>query len=493
MNMGAENVHEIVDEVRKRFGITRKFRVEFKEDVPTAYINLKEDMKIVINPNFFSKLDEKGKIGLVGHEIGHYADLPFDAKTLIQSLFIAAREMGEDSGEEIRKAVNFFMDLIVNINGVFRVPEIAETYKQLYTIKPPTPLERILAVYYSEVTGYDFGKQELSKEEEVFKRELYIINPFTERKKLVEEELPKFIQIYKKIRGKFGPQASSFSEDFEMDEKEVKATIRRLIKEGKLKKEDIQNLPKLFPNIASNDLEANKFYYRSKSLNYDLNVEPLPLENSGGLYPTSYSKWQASDPLIDWDPYTSFGKLIPPIANKKVYEGLETYGEGKRLPPAIIVLDSSGSMPNPIEKESPAVIAAYVVARKYLSQGSEVAVINFSNKTLVWDFSKNLDEIEEGLITYQGGNTYLDVKKLRKIDKKDADVYVITDVNLNDRENLEEMLGYLNNRKGRSMIFWIRGDNPGDLRELMKKYPKIKFIEVTNPSVLPKIIIKYAH
>jgi len=486
--MNENIVQEIVNEIRRRLEITRNFRVEFKEDVPTAYLNL-QNMQIVINPKFFSKLDEKGKVGLVGHEIEHYNNFPFDLKTLIRSLFIAAREMPEASGEEIRMAVNFFMDLVVNINGVFKVPEIADTYRQ---IEVDTSLERILKTYYSEVTGYDFGKYKLSEEEEKLKREFYILNPFAERKELVEKELPKFIQIYKKIEENFGPQTPSFQEIFEMDEKEVKDAIRRLIKEGKLDKEDIKNIPKLFPNIASNVQEANKFYYRSKSLNYDLNVEPIPLESNGGLYPSSYSKWEASDPIIDWDPFTSFGKLLPSLANKKVYKGHETYGERTKLPPAIIVLDSSGSMPNPIEKESPAIIAAYVVARKYLSQESEVAVINFSDTTLVWGFSKNLEEIEEGLIKYQGGNTYLDVEKLKKIDKKNADVYVITDVNLNDTKNLEETLEYLNTRKGRSMIFWIRGNNPKNLNELMKKYPKIKFVEVTNPSILPRIIIKYA-
>ncbi|MEM5828585.1 MAG: hypothetical protein QW197_03770 [Candidatus Aenigmatarchaeota archaeon] len=528
-----EEAKQLEEEVRKKLDIYITFGILIDKNIPTAQLDLK-NFRIVLNPDFFERFDRKGKKGLIAHEIGHYREVPFDLKTYIEELFVASRHLPEAPQEILYGVVDLFNDLVVNVRVSKTIGEIADTYRQL---EANNPIDRVFRVYYSEKTKKDFGKYKLTREEKKLLKELKKIDPYAEREKLVREELPKFIkllfQFYQESENSYKNFSYQKIEEIKLSKKELEEAIRSLIREGKINKKDIKNIPRLFSRSKkvkrskddSEDISdlvdelflfANREYYKTQAEKYEIKVEPLSLINYEedvnrkhyfGLYPISKSDWSVSDPTSSIDflasASTSGLRIIPGLTKKREYENPEVpIKEEKRIilstnPPLILILDSSYSMPNPIEETSPAVIAAYVVARKYLSKGVDVAVINFSSRTIVVDFTRDFSKVEEGILLYQGGNTYLDVNAIKELDRKKhgpylPDVVMITDVGLNERENLIETLEYLNStgERRRVYIFWIEGDNPPDMEELKRTYKRIQFFNVDDPSKLPKIVIK---
>lgn len=500
-----EEVNQMLEEITKKMKIFRKFRVEFTDDknIPTAAIDM-YTFKIVINRSFWENLSKEEKIALLAHEIGHYKYYYFDARTYIKTLFKVAELLPSKNSKEIENVANMFSDLIVDANvSINGFPEIASLGKKH---RAGDRIMELINVYLSKITKLDFGSRELEEwEENALSILLQKLDPFHKNLNLyISRDLPVFIEFYKKIEEEMrkrgynsrsslpyeGHSSLSYEKEIQIDEEITKNIIRELIMKGQLDMKDIrERLPKLLPQIAKNSDEALKFYYRSLSLKYNIKINPLQIESTGGNYPYSLKEWSPEDPLEGLDVFNSYGKIFPSISKKWELKGYEIYKKGEGLPPAIIVIDSSASMPNPKMGISPVVVAAYVIARRYLSQGSEIAVINFSDSTLVWDFSRNLSDVEDGIILYQAGSTHIEVSKLKKLDKKrneKADIYILTDVQLNYRENLEELFEYLNNRRGRSFIFWINNDN---IDEFRVKYKRVRFYDVNNINNLPKMVI----
>jgi hypothetical protein len=105
-------------------------------------------------------------------------------------------------------------------------------------------------------------------------------------------------------------------------------------------------------------LDADVFYYMKLAENYSLPICTAPTKKSGSLYPHHHAPWEAGKPYQDIDPWTSFGKIMPGITQVWRRREGDIFGEEEKIPDCLILIDSSGSMPNPKRHLSYAVLGA---------------------------------------------------------------------------------------------------------------------------------------
>jgi hypothetical protein len=161
----------------------------------------------------------------------------------------------------------------------------------------------------------------------------------------------------------------------------------------------------------------------------------------------------------------------------------------------LLVLDSSGSMPNPRAHLSEAVLGAACAAEAYLRHAARVAVYNFSDalmggKTVV-PFTTDRQTIYEGLCVYHGGGTSLRLRDLdelrRTVPRATPDLLLITDMQLT---NLEDVITYLTGLEGRITVIHI-GENTATnhFRAATQHHPRLQIFPVMERQDIPKIVL----
>jgi hypothetical protein len=226
--------------------------------------------------------------------------------------------------------------------------------------------------------------------------------------------------------------------------------------------------------------------------NYSLPIKRTPIEKSGSLYPVSHSPWELGKPFRDIDPWTSFGKIMPAIT--QIWERREgdTFGEEEGTPNCIVAIDSSGSMTNPRQQLSYAVLGAACASDAYLRNDAKVAVYNFSDaqhggrKTL--DYTRHRKQIYQSVCHYFGGGTRLDIKDLDSLQEPSRpDIFIITDMQIT---NLEALISYLNGHENRVTAVHI-GENRHvmQFKRSMGIRKNISIYSVQKKQDIPKIVL----
>ena len=158
--------------------------------------------------------------------------------------------------------------------------------------------------------------------------------------------------------------------------------------------QEFQELIEDFPEELAEDLEfdggmgfsfgrrsedANPLFYMRLAENYSLPLNKRQTKKSGALYPFSHSPWEVGKSFLHIDPWTSLGKIMPGLT--QIWERREgdIFGNEEGTPNCIIMIDSSGSMTNPKQYLSQAVLGAACAANAYLRNDAMVAVYNFSD------------------------------------------------------------------------------------------------------------------
>jgi hypothetical protein len=239
-------------------------------------------------------------------------------------------------------------------------------------------------------------------------------------------------------------------------------------------------------------LDADILFYMKLAENYALPIKKTPIEKSGSLYPFSHSPWELGKPFRDIDPWTSFGKVMPGIT--QIWERREgdTFGEEEGTPDCIIMIDSSGSMINPRQQLSYAVLGAACASDAYLRNDARVAVYNFSDarhggRQLI-DFTRHRKKIYQSLCHYFGGGTRLDIEDMESLQNPShPDIFIITDMQIT---NLEALIAYINELENRVTAVHI-GDNK-HVRQFKKSMgirKNISIYSVQEKKDIPKIVL----
>ncbi|MBW2980478.1 VWA domain-containing protein [Candidatus Woesearchaeota archaeon] len=146
---------------------------------------------------------------------------------------------------------------------------------------------------------------------------------------------------------------------------------------------------------------------------------------------------------------------------------------GKDNPDLLIAIDSSGSMDNPSESLSYALLSAMIAKKTALDAGCQVGVINFSSRSecVFQDFTYSNESLDDALSHYFGGGTEIPGEQMLEAvrgHKRPTHILVITDTQI---ANLDAQAGYLADAlatcKAGGSIFL--STSPGDETRLLKK------------------------
>jgi hypothetical protein len=237
--------------------------------------------------------------------------------------------------------------------------------------------------------------------------------------------------------------------------------------------------------------KADVSYYEMLASNYSLEVRGRE-EAKGGMYPSELRDYELSDPIEQWDPIQSKGSVKPGIAKSWEFEQAETHGEKEDVPDAVIMIDSSGSMPDPTQKKSFAVLGGFCAANSYIENGSDVAVANFSDDTRVQEFTRDKDEIYDKLVEYQNGGTSLEVDAVEELEE-DRPVHsiMITDAGLHNIDDIDGFFQEYDETK--RTIIWVNqggmGSNRGTFDDLVSISDEFHGYEVAETSDIPGIVL----
>lgn len=413
---------------------------------------------------------EKVIEALLDHGVAHYTYCPWDFHTHL-TLYQEAKKVVKDK-QKAQKSTDYFMDVVADTH-CFKEKEtpISELYRHM----DRGILDEAIHALYQKIWGKDLkvqGYEEIS-------RKLSRI-PYLERKPWPESihRFSKIIQGLLEVEensgtlsqpnpmgqndlGRYSPEEMDQGlKEFAMSTGDPGA-FKEVVKdfEDELKEAGYDTSSKMGLGPGSS-LDADALFYMKLAENYSLPIKKMPIEKSGSLYPVSHSPWELGKPFRDIDPWTSFGKVMPGITQIWERREGETFGEEEGTPNCIVVIDSSGSMTNPRQHLSHAVLGAACASDAYLRNDATVAVYNFSDAKhggrQILDYTRHRKKIYQALCHYFGGGTRLDIDDIDSLqDPSLPDIFIITDMQIT---NLEVLIGYLNGLENRVTAVHI-GDN----------------------------------
>ncbi len=451
--------------------------------VPWPAMSIKE-RRILVNTNFLRKYS--GELpavklldAILTHGLAHHAVCPWDLKTHI-SLFHESLKVAGNSALA-RFVTDIFLDAVVDYYCLQRgwtaiVPVMQKTASvnshhtcillELYSYAwkialqdvPSSLLDSPTVEYLAEIDYLD--RKNWTRSIRKVARALKAQGPNVTETRSYSAPL----MGYHDIRG---VTAREFSDSF--------CELAREIRDPQAFSDVFSSVTRAYGKTTGGDskgkmghglgreVKASTFFYMSLAEKYRMRIRKMEVKKDGALYPYSHVQWSVSDSFYDIDLWNSMGKILPPLTVKwKKKEG-EIYSSRERIPDCMVLIDSSGSMPEPSRVLSYAVLGACCAADAYLREDASVSVYNFSdapagNRKLVID-SRNRMEIYEAICTYFGGGTAIEIDVLEKvIKKKKLDIFLITDMEITNLEKLIKLFGtlrdirvtavYIGNKKG---------------------------------------------
>ncbi len=467
---------------------------------------------------------------LLDHGVSHYSYCPWDFFTHLSLYNEAKRVLG--SKETAQRVAEYFMDIAADTHcfktmetplpelyrsmnderasrdslpGSAEAGQIPENARDLDAVHGK--INRAIHALYQRIWGEDLGVRGF---EEVSRKLSRI--PYLDRKKW-PESIHRFAKIVKVLieseeqsegSGESNPMGQNDLSQY--SNQEVDQGLREFAltsgSPGDFKEiiDDFQEeLNELgYPDYSGMGLgggsstDAELLYYMKLAENYSLPVRRTPIEKSGSMYPHSHSPWEVGKPFKDIDPWTSFGKYMPGITQIWERREGETYGEDEATPDCIVMIDSSGSMVNPKQYLSHAVLGAACASDSYLRNGASVAVYNFSDVEAggrrIVDFTNERKRIYQCLCHYFGGGTRIDIEDIDRIESEGSpDIFLITDMQIT---NLESLIEYFNGLENRITAVHI-GDNEHvrKFRRSVEIRKKLSIYTIQKKEDIPRIVL----
>lgn len=441
---------------------------------------------------------------LLDHGVSHYTRCPWDLATHLSLYATAKAELQRRPLAKL--ATDTFIDVVANTSCVKDVPTpLPELYRHL----GGGALEGTLAALYTAIWGVEL---EGSGDPALVRRLARI--PYLDRQQW-SHSLRRFVQLLRPLLEAESQQRppkppvlgqhrlTSYSQA------EIIQGLQAFAQQAETMQQFCDTVYDFAPELAAlgygtrdgagqgegPGIDAEVLYYMQLAQNYRLPIRGVPLARSGVLEPYSHAPWEASQPVQDIDVWTSFGKLLPGLSQIwKRREGM-VFGQREGTPDCLLVLDSSGSMPNPRQQLSEAVLGAGCAVDTYLRHEARVAVYNFSDAIVggltIVPFTTERQTIYQGLCHYHGGGTSIRLRDLEELRRTatDAtpDLLVITDMQVT---NLEEVIEYLTGVGGRITVVHI-GENTATehFRQAMRAHPRLQIFSVLERQDIPQIIL----
>lgn len=440
--------------------------------------------------------------GLLDHAVSHYTYCPWNFSTHLM-LYREARSVIPDK-IMAKRAADRFMDVVADTHCVGR----KETpLPDLYRHLPKSRMDEVICALYQKIWGMDLGAEEF---ETLASRLSHI--PYLDRSRW-PDSIRRFGLLVRELLeeeetdGRIDRPSSMGTHDLDQyPPQEIEKGLRDLAAEVETPVEFRSILQDIQDDLAQargengramglgkgNNIDVNMLYYMKLAQNYALPVRKRPMEKSGALYPHHHVSWEAGKPFHDIDPWKSFGKLMPGLTKSWQRVEGEMYGREYGIPDCIVVIDSSGSMVEPLHQISHAVLGAACAADAYLRNGASVAVYNFSDAGAgderILPYTNSRMKIYGALCHYFGGGTRLFVESLKALQTdRLPDIFLITDMQM---ANLENLVRYLNGCKNRITAVLI-GENKhiDTFRKRMALHQNVQIYGVENIQDIPGIVL----
>ncbi|MEM2934137.1 MAG: hypothetical protein QXL78_04340 [Methanocellales archaeon] len=476
-----------------------------------------KDKQIKVSKDFCTKLAEKMELAqvleaLLDHELAHHSFCPFDLTTHLLIYASAKEVLGNH--EKAAKAADCFMDIAAN---TYCVMQMETAIPELYRNMEKSELERAICSLYQELWRIDLGV-----EEHIITKKLASVN-YT-NKAMWEAESKRFARYIRELlhfdanpmlahgferysKAEIESSLRDFAKRIEDPKKfgEIVRDLQNLMVDAEAEKQAEENgskIPLYYKYIEKKTLmgrgigsliDANVLFYQKLAENYIIPVQKLPLEKDGSLYPYSLSEWEVERPIQDINYWGSFGKLLPGITKLwRKAEG-ETHGSLGGIPDCLIVIDSSGSMTNPRETLSHAVLGSFCAANAYLENRARIAVYNYSDafggNDIILDYTRDRKQIYETLCKYFGGGTAINLNKIEALRNKanKPDIFMISDIAIT---NLPSVIEYFSRIENRTTLVYL-GLNvyAEELIEKIGLKENISLFNVEKSEDIPKIVL----
>jgi hypothetical protein len=235
------------------------------------------------------------------------------------------------------------------------------------------------------------------------------------------------------------------------------------------------------------DLLWRRLWYRSRAENILITY----LASKGEVKPTwtiqSYpEEWYVEDDIESLDVEASLdeGPIIPEVTTIKWH--MRSAGRGGEfhtniIPSVLVVLDTSYSMSNILDKVSTTGFIAYLSAKW---AGGNTAIVNFSTNHIAADWNADEDFKELTLSSRFRELTIMPTKtiaKLLNVAREQCFVVIITDGGWQNFKEALEDLKTLGNKGHKISVFYIKDwDYPEEVKALVKA-PCINMYQVNDP------------
>ncbi|MGQ9860274.1 MAG: vWA domain-containing protein [Thermodesulfobacteriota bacterium] len=440
--------------------------------------------------------------GLLDHAVSHYLHCPWDLSTHLK-LYRESKHVLKDK-QMAQKATGYFMDVVSDTMCMSRKEtSLPELYRHLKR----GIMDETVHALYQKIWGLDLGV----KGYEEIARKLSRL-PYLDRSKWTESvrKFSKIVQSLLEVEERFGglnrPNPMGEHGLQQYSQEEIEQGLKEFAKEAASPaefKEIVEDLQEelseaMKPNERGmglgpgGSIDADLMYYMKLAENYALPVRKTPMEKSGALYTHHHVPWEVGRPFQDIDPWTSFGKIMPGITQTWERREGEVFGREEGTPDCIVLIDSSGSMANPRQTLSYAVLGAACACDAYLRNDARVAVYNFSDAkaggSQILPFTRHRMSIYRTLCHYFGGGTKLLVEDIEALQTPyTPDIFLITDMQIT---NLESLIQYFNERKNRVTAVHI-GDNEHvrTFRRSMALRKNVGIFSVEKKEDIPKIVL----
>ena len=508
-------------EVRERFHYPQLPNPKLTDDVPNGCFNF-EDLTTKISPKYVSWLEGRGVDArdafdeTFSHEINHFESFPGSFLGILR-LHKSALEVVD--AQKAQHLVREFIEVQNNSDLKLNLdhPKTAEIQKHLASKDSPfgqSKMSNLINGLYQEMWKVDLGVK-LSQEEKAIVGRLSKLD-YTDKKK-ERNTAKQFCRILKdyaddsdnngcgfyamfsdnQIRDgirQFSQECSNAAEF----EQAVKAVLESAQTGDKPKKnygsKDEKNNQALHATGAGTDravLKEVPDFYTALANNYSIPIKRKPLENSGSLYPHSHGEFSISDTMSDLDPFSSEG-IMPGVTKKWIRKESETHGNQQGIPDSIIVIDNSGSMPDPTGAVSIPVLGATVISNAYLYNGASVAVYSFGGADSLYGPSKDKSSVHRSIRAYTAGGTVFNpsylLNLLSKSDKS-FDVSIVSDMDISNMDAFVQAVLSIP-KVHRVHLIYTNPLQKGIVDSLYQKfssYENIAFLPLTSKDEISKI------
>ena len=466
-----------------------------------------KNKRISLSREFVEKMsealpEEEVMEGLLDHAVSHHLSCPWDFPSHMRLYAEAKKTLKEPRLAQL--ATDYFMDVVAD---TYVMRQKDSPLPRLYQHFERDKIDEAIHALYQRIWGVDLG---IDGHESISRRLSRI--PYLDRQRW-RESIRRFSKVLHPLLVKEEDEDSSDGQNPmgnhdlpQYSPQEVESGLRDLARDAASPvefKEIVEDFEEeLLEAMETNEegmglgpgrsLDADVLYYMKLAENYSLPICTLPRRKSGSLYPHHHAPWEVGEPCQDIDPWTSFGKIMPGITQIwKRREG-NIFGEEEKVPDCLILIDSSGSMPNPKRHLSYAVLGAACACEAYLRKEARVAVYNFSDAHVggrrSLPYTHERLDIYRSLCHYFGGGTRLQIEDIETLQTDEVpDIFLITDMQIT---NLTALIELFSERENRVTAVHI-GDNDSvrTFRRSMAPKKNVSIFAVEDKQSIPAIVL----